>query len=105
MHLLVLLTACALLAQGDSGFSYPRLSDAKSIRMLTPEVADFIKTADTVSIFRLDLSKKAGEPGYEVHFEPVAGREREELVSIFSEPANYYQGLYCIGEPPSDFGI
>jgi hypothetical protein len=100
------LTALGCLADSRfTGFSDPRLSTPKMIRLLIPEVMDFIKNADSVSVFRADLTKKPSEAGYEANLRQINGQERDQLVSIFVDPANYYQGLYCIVEPPADFGI
>ncbi len=81
-----------------SGFSVPRLSDSKTIRMPTPEVMDFMKSADAVYTYPL---KKARAIEYRL----VDGEEKTGLLAIFLEPTNYYQGLQCIVEMPADFGI
>jgi hypothetical protein len=100
MHLLLILAACALAAQGNSGFSDPRLSNATSIRMLTPEVADFMKQSERAVAIVIDPEKKAGEPGYETKRRVLAPGERAELIAILAAPENYWQGLYTVVEPP-----
>ena len=89
----------------DSPFSDPRLSIGQTIRALTPEMMEFMQSSDTVSVFRVDLTKKPSDAGYEVGLRPIYGEERAALVAIVANPSNYDQGLYCVGEPPADLGI
>src|ERR1700683_2290625 len=91
----------ALTCFADSPFADPRLSTPETIRLLTPEVMDFMKSADSVCVFHVDPSRKPND----VQLQEISGQEKSQLLFIFLDPANYYQGLYCIAEPPADFGI
>jgi hypothetical protein len=95
----------ASLGQADSGYSNPGQSNAKNIRMLTPEVATFLKQADIVVAVVIDPERKAGEPGYETKPRVLAPDERAALIAILAAPENYYQGLYTVSEPPSTAGF
>jgi hypothetical protein len=89
----------------DSPFADPRQSTPTTIRMLTPEVMEFMQGAETVSVFHADLTKKTDDARYEVGLRPIYGEERVALVAIVANPSNYDQGLYCVVEPPADLGI
>jgi len=89
----------------DSGYADSRNSDAKSIRLLTPEVADFMKSADSVWVFRFDPNDKPSAFARETNGKEITGDEKNQLVAILSEPKSYYQGLYAIREPPPILAI
>ena len=94
----------ALTCFADSLFAHPR-PQPEAIRLLTPEVRDFMKSADSVSVFHADLSKKPSEAGYEINLRQINGEERSQLVYILLDPTNYYQGLYCIIDSSDHLGI
>ena len=99
------LASLLTLGQADSLFAPATLSDAKTIRLLTPEVADFIRAADTVSFFRLEPGAKRGDPRRRFGDQRLTGTERTLIVAILADPTNYYYGLFCIGEPPARYGF
>jgi hypothetical protein len=85
----------------NGGFSDPRLSNDRTIHLLTSEVAGFMKSADSVSVFRADRGKKPGEADCENQVRKIDGAARTEFVTLLADPKNYSQGLWCVVEAPA----